>query len=71
MILITELDKAPGFLENAKDIIEEYGHYLFCQLNLKAGTDTFYEELNSFPFPNYVLPHGSFFLAVNENQVIG
>jgi len=55
----------------ARQLLSEYGIYLFEDLKLMAGSDTFFKELKTFPDEKYQFPNGEFFLAYMNEQAIG
>lgn len=58
-------------LADLKDLISEYGRFLYGDICLVAGRDSFYSELEVFPGDKYAAPHGTFFLALFNNEPAG
>ena len=51
-------------------LLKNYGAYMYQKLALKAGFDTFYEELIRFPTAKYSVPNGCFMIVhINKNPV--
>jgi GNAT superfamily N-acetyltransferase len=55
----------------ARQLLTEYGRYLFDELNLKAGKESFFMELDKFPDIKYKSPNGAFFIIYKDEFPIG
>jgi Acetyltransferases len=66
-----ELTEAPQYTESLKELVEQYGHYLYVELQLPAGKEKFYQELQQFPAGIYQPPHGTFIMALVNEKVVG
>ena len=55
----------------ARELLTGYGHYLFDELKLMAGNDTFFKELEKFPDAKYKSPNGAFFIIYDDEDPIG
>lgn len=70
-IKLIELAEHPEFLPALKTLLLEYGKYMYSELGLVAGKDSFYEELKILPTPNYQPQNGTFIIALIENTTAG
>jgi len=68
-ITFSEVDEENKLI--ARELVAEYGHYLFNELKLMAGHDTFFKELANFPDDKYKLPVGGFFVVYADGDAIG
>ncbi len=55
----------------ARKLLTGYGHYLFDELKLMAGNDSFFIELKKFPDVKYKSPNGAFFIIYFGESPIG
>ncbi|MDP9048409.1 MAG: GNAT family N-acetyltransferase [Bacteroidota bacterium] len=55
----------------ARQLLTEYGHYLFDELKLMAGHESFFAELKKFPEDKYKPPGGAFFIVYSGKAPIG
>jgi GNAT superfamily N-acetyltransferase len=55
----------------ARTLLAEYGNYLFDELKLMCGNDTFFKELDKFPDDKYKSPAGAFFIIYYDKLPIG
>ncbi len=60
-LLVEEVND--GNLLKARRLLTNYGHYLFDDLKLMAGHETFFKELEHFPDHKYKQPDGIFLIA--------
>ena len=51
--------------------VAEYGNYLFGELKLMAGSESFFKELEKFPDHKYHKPGGAFYLVSWGHTPIG
>jgi len=70
-IQLIELKDDPALLEDVKKMLREYGNYMYGDLNLIAGKENFFKELEHFPGNGYRPPLGTFVVAKSGNCVIG
>lgn len=72
MLIIKRLDEMSqqeiGLL---KDVILEYGNFMYEELGLTAGKASFYSEMSQFPGTKYDAPEGTFFLALWKGEPAG
>lgn len=54
-----------------KFVLLEYGNFMYDELGLTAGKDSFSREISSFPGEKYAAPEGTFFLALYNNEPAG
>jgi len=52
-------------------LVAEYGNYLFGELKLMAGSESFLKELEKFPDYKYKKPDGAFYLVSLGDTPIG
>lgn len=69
MLLLKEVNDENRFV--ARKLLTEYGLYLFDELKLMAGSDTFFKELKTFPDKKYQDPEGAFYVAYQRDIPIG
>ena len=69
MLTIKEVDESNKFI--ARKLLTEYGAFLFEELKLMAGNETFFKELETFPDKKYQKPDGAFFIAYKDDVPIG
>ena len=55
----------------ARSLLSEYGHYLFNDLKLMAGNESFFRELEKFPDEKYKSPDGAFYVVNYDGEPIG
>lgn len=55
----------------ATELLQAYGRYIYEDLKLMAGHDSFYNELGHFPGQQYLPPDGGFFIARLDGLAIG
>lgn len=70
-IELMELDKAPDLINDLKELLIAYGFYMYGQLGLVAGKESFFKELDHIPGYAYAPPNGTFIIAKYQNKVIG
>src|SRR5450432_1369617 len=58
-------------VKEVRELLKEYGQYMYRQLGLIAGKESFFKDLENFPGPGYSLPSGTFIVARLENKVAG
>ena len=68
---LIELVNEPGLLAEVKDLLNEYGHYMYDELGLSAGKENFLEQLEQFPGVDYQPPKGTFVVAKWGNAIAG
>jgi len=68
---LIELNNRPDLLGPLRLLLEAYGRYMFEELGLIAGKESFYSDLAHLPGPSYQPPGGSFVLAFDAEQAIG
>ena len=66
-----EIKDHPQYLPQLKNLLEEYGRYLFEELGLAAGRDSFYKEITSLPGKLYEPPCGTFISVFSEMEAVG
>jgi GNAT superfamily N-acetyltransferase len=72
MLIIKRIDELhPAELYMLKDIILEYGRFMYDDLKLIAGKGSFSKEMGSFPGSKYTAPDGTFFLALYNGEPAG
>lgn len=69
MLLLREVNEDNKFI--ARKLLTEYGLYLFDELKLMAGSETFFKELKTFPDKKYQQPDGAFYMAYHGDIPIG
>ncbi len=65
------LQNGTPLVDEAKSLLKEYGQYMYEELGLIAGKETFFKELEEFPTNNYLTPTGIFFIAKTGDTVVG
>lgn len=72
-IQIMELtdDTENWLVREAGELLNEYGRYMYEELKLIAGKETFFKELDNFPGPNYRAPSGAFVVVRAANMPVG
>jgi GNAT superfamily N-acetyltransferase len=55
----------------AKELLAEYGSYLYDDLKHTAGRESFFNELEKFPDDKYLSPKGVFFVIYKDETPIG
>lgn len=64
MLKIKELDTlSEGELFDLKRLLTEYGNYMYEELGLVAGKDSYTQQVLNFPDEKYQKPEGTFLLA--------
>lgn len=71
MLTLIELKDAPKYLLPLKTLLTHYGNYMFDELNLVAGKETFYKDLIDFPGDKYDHPEGTYILACINDELAG
>jgi GNAT superfamily N-acetyltransferase len=71
MVKLIELYTDPALVIPLKTLLLEYGHYMFHDLGLIAGRQSFYEQIQSDPDTSYQLPNGTFILAQVNGKEAG
>ena len=61
----------PQIIAEAKQLLIKYGHYMYTELNLVDGKDSFYEKLKKFPADEYEKPNGVFIVAYSNEIPVG
>lgn len=69
-IFISPIISAQQTIE-ARNLLKDYGHYMYDELGLLAGKNSFYKSLENFPTTEYDSPHGDFALAYLDDQPAG
>lgn len=59
-IQLIELINDPILVGEVGQLLKEYGNYMYGELGLLAGKETFFKELKNFPGPGYLPPSGTF-----------
>jgi putative acetyltransferase len=60
-----------SLLSDTKTLLAEYGHYMFTELELIAGKENFFKELEYFPGVSYLPPSGVFTVVNAGDALIG
>jgi GNAT superfamily N-acetyltransferase len=60
---VTKLMNDDALLREAKQLLKEYGEYMYIELGLIAGKERFFKDLEHFPASEYFGPSGVFVLA--------
>ena len=68
---LIELSTDAALILKARELLNEYGHYMYRHLELIAGKESFFNELQNFPGPNYCMPSGTFIIARVGDVVAG
>jgi len=68
-LTFVEINEENKFI--AKELLAGYGSYLFDELNLIAGKELFFKELDKFPDSKYQSPKGAFFIIYKDEIPIG
>lgn len=70
-IHLIELKEDPALLGEIKKLLREYGNYMYGDLNLTAGKENFFKDLEHFPGDSFQPPSGTFVVAKSGDAVIG
>jgi ribosomal protein S18 acetylase RimI-like enzyme len=70
MLIIKQII-TPQTIADAKQLLIEYGNYMYTELNLVDGKGSFYEKLKKFPGHEYEKPTGAFIVAFSNNTPVG
>lgn len=70
-IRLLELSNGSSLACAVKQLLTEYGDYMYKDVRLTAGKQTFFEELAQFPTNHYLSPLGAFIIAKKGNVVAG
>lgn len=57
-------------MNSLRKLLLEYGIYMYEELKLTAGKDSFRQQMRSFPDESYNKPDGGFFLATYNDQPV-
>ena len=68
---LIELIYDSGLVPEVRELLNEYGHYMYEELGLIAGKESFFKELENFPGPGYFMPYGTFIVARVGDMVAG
>lgn len=68
---LIELSNDAGLIKEVRELLREYGQYMYLELGLIAGKESFFNELENFPGPGYSPPSGSFIIARLEDKLAG
>ena len=69
--LLVNKTALPQTIADAKQLLTEYGHYMYKELNLVDGKDSFYEKLKKFSGEEYEKPNGVFIIAYHNSIPVG
>jgi GNAT superfamily N-acetyltransferase len=64
-------DGDTNVVQEARELLKEYGYYMYEELGLIAGKESFFRELTNFPGPNYLMPSGIFIVARAGDMAAG
>src|ERR1700739_333779 len=70
-MLIIKHITTPEIIADAKQLLIQYGNYMYRELNLVDGKDSFYEKLQRFPGNEYEKPNGAFIVAYSNTIPVG
>ncbi|MEO8766209.1 MAG: GNAT family N-acetyltransferase [Ginsengibacter sp.] len=70
-IELIELTSDSSLVGETRNLLSEYGHYMYGDLAFVAGKERFFRELVYFPGPAYLPPSGTFIAAKVGNEVAG
>jgi len=70
MLEVKQLD-TPQTIADAYQLLTEYGNYMYTELDLIDGKDSFYEKLKKFPCEEYEKPNGSFIVIYYNDEPAG
>ncbi len=70
-MLQTKEINTPQTIADAKQLLTEYGNYMYKELDLVDGKDSFYEKLKKFPGDEYEKPNGVFIVAYHKAIPVG
>jgi GNAT superfamily N-acetyltransferase len=59
------------FVDEVKELVKEYGNYMYKDLGLIAGRENFFKELEGFPGNVYSPPFGTFIIVKTPDVLIG
>ena len=68
---LIELINDTGLVREVKELLNEYGQYMYEELGLMAGKESFFKELENFPGSGYLPPFGTFVVARVGDVVAG
>jgi len=71
IVRLTEVINDAGLIGEVRVLLSEYGHYMYDELALIAGKESFFKELENFPGPGYFPPAGTFVVCRVEDEVAG
>jgi hypothetical protein len=64
-------DNDIALVQEARGLLNEYGHYMYRELGLIAGKESFFKELENFPGRNYLMPSGIFIVGRVGDMAVG
>jgi putative acetyltransferase len=70
-VQLIELAHNPYLLSQVKELLAEYGNYMYNDLRLTDGKDIFYNDLEHFPTAGYLPPAGTFIAAISADEIAG
>ena len=62
-VKLIEVNEDPALIDELKSLLCEYGNYMYTELGLVAGKESFYKQLESLPGNGYTKPWGTFVIA--------
>jgi putative acetyltransferase len=68
---LIELINDTSLVQEVRELLNEYGHYMYEELRLIAGKESFFKELENFPGSGYLPPFGTFVVARVGDVVAG
>ena len=68
---LIELVNDTSLIRETKELLNEYGNYMYVDLKLIAGKERFFKELENFPGSGYLPPSGTFIVARVGDMVAG
>ena len=70
-VQLIELISGSNAVQEARQLLKEYGTYMYEELGLVAGKETFFKDLENFPAAAYLRPLGKFAVATVGNEPAG
>lgn len=70
-VKLTELAGQPALIPSLRELLAEYGQYMYDDLGLIAGKETFFKDLQQIPSPSYEPPQGTYLVAFVDSLVAG
>ncbi|MDQ2720698.1 MAG: GNAT family N-acetyltransferase [Bacteroidota bacterium] len=68
---LVEITDDVSLITDVKKLLTSYGDYMFTELNLIAGKESFYKDLENFPTIYYQPPLGTFVLSKIKDVGVG